>query len=165
MNFVQGGAAQSAAQKAIHTLCAKRKSSLAIRRRVEVMPDPGKNQTQVSQGFGASRNPAPLHDMHGVFHKCSLYVPIKNRNGARVKDRLVDAMTRLDRIRSSLLVYAYSLTRPFGSSHEPESTSLENALKRKKAPPGVDGGEDPRIYGAVVSLSGPAALFEHRSRG
>jgi hypothetical protein len=29
----------------------------------------------------------------------------------------------------------------------------------------VDGGEDPRIYGAVVSLSGPAALFEHRSRG
>ena len=29
----------------------------------------------------------------------------------------------------------------------------------------VDGDENPRIDGAVMSFSGPAALFEHRSPG
>jgi hypothetical protein len=74
MNFMQGGAAQSPAQNAIHLPGAKTENPLAIRghaksRASRAMPDgdPGKSQTQARQGFGASRPFASLHDMHGAF--------------------------------------------------------------------------------------------------
>lgn len=86
MNFVQGGAVQSAAQDMIHLARAKSESLLAIRR-AKAMPDrdPGENQPQASQGFDA-RHHSPLCMTCMAFARdCSCYVLIKSRNAERVK--------------------------------------------------------------------------------